>query len=118
MCDADFVILGVSKKNSKSEIKKAYLNLMLKYHPDKVGEKYEEQCKEINKAYENIMNKEYNEDAMIPSGFRKMGFNKIPTPHEYITQKIRLNPNIYKFSLMNIINDFLWGTTEIILHKI
>ena len=61
-----------------------YLKLMLKYHPDKAGNKYLEKCKQINKAYEKIIKNDYNEDAMIPSGFRNMGFDKIPTADEYV----------------------------------
>ena len=30
------------------------------------------------------MKNDYNEDAMIPSGFRNMGFDKIPTADEYV----------------------------------
>ena len=68
----------------KKKLKKNYLKLMLKYHPDKAGNKYLEKCKQINKAYEKIMKNDYNEDAMIPSGFRNMGFDKIPTADEYV----------------------------------
>ena len=79
-----YKILGVTKCSTKEEIKKNYLKLMLKYHPDKAGNKYLEKCKQINKAYEKIMKNDYNEDAMIPSGFRNMGFDKIPTADEYV----------------------------------
>ena len=79
-----YKILGVTKCSTKEEIKKKYLKLMLKYHPDKAGNKYLEKCKQINKAYEKIMKNDYNEDAMIPSGFRNMGFDKIPTADEYV----------------------------------
>ena len=79
-----YKILGVTKCSTKEEIKKIYLKLMLKYHPDKAGNKYLEKCKQINKAYEKIMKNDYNEDAMIPSGFRNMGFDKIPTADEYV----------------------------------
>ncbi len=68
-----YEILGVSKDASKEEIRRAYLELARKYHPDKTGgdKAAEEKLKEINAAYDTLKNpekrKEY--DAMQASPF-------------------------------------------------
>lgn len=53
-----YYLLGVSKETTIEDIKSAYRKLSLKFHPDKnVGDKYfEERFKEINEAYEYILN--------------------------------------------------------------
>jgi len=50
-----YEILGLERKSSTEEIKKAYRKLAMKYHPDRVGEseksQAEEKFKEISEAY-------------------------------------------------------------------
>ena len=54
-----YEILGISKSATDDEIKKAYRNLALKYHPDRVTadkkKEAEERFKEISEAYEVLM---------------------------------------------------------------
>jgi curved DNA-binding protein len=53
MAEDYYKLLGVSKTASKSEIKKAYKKLAMKYHPDKNrgNKQAEEKFKKINEAY-------------------------------------------------------------------
>jgi len=55
-----YEILGVHRDASDAEIRKAYLKLAHKYHPDKTGgdKAAEEKLKEINAAYDTLKNKE------------------------------------------------------------
>jgi DnaJ-class molecular chaperone len=71
-----YEVLGVSPDASTEEIRKAYLKLAHKYHPDKTGgdKAAEEKLKKINEAYDILKNPEkrrqYDEmRKMAQSGF-------------------------------------------------
>ena len=72
MADELYKTLGVSKKASADEIKKAYRKLARKYHPDKnPGDKEaEDKFKEISAAYDILgdpeKRKEYDEGSVFP----------------------------------------------------
>lgn len=59
--NADYHVLGIEPSASEEEIKKAYRQMAIRYHPDKVihmGEEYQKGAKEkfqkVQEAYENI----------------------------------------------------------------
>lgn len=55
-----YEILGVAKDASQDDVRKAYLKLAHKYHPDKTGgdKAAEEKLKEVNAAYDILKNPE------------------------------------------------------------
>ena len=74
MSDDFYNILGVSKTASQDEIKKAYRELALKYHPDRnSGKDAEEKFKKINEAYAVLGNEDKRKqyDAYGPERFNQ-----------------------------------------------
>ena len=71
-------ILEVSQKASPEVIKKAYLTLVKKYHPDlqddSKKEEYENKLKKINEAYE-VLSDETKKSGNFDSNVNKQGFN-------------------------------------------
>ena len=70
-----YQVLGVPQNASDDEVKQAYRKLAKKYHPDaNPGDKIAEQrMKEINAAYDQIMNKQANPGGQS-SGYGGFGF--------------------------------------------
>ncbi len=70
-------ILGVPKTATQEEIRKAYLKLAHRYHPDKTGgnKKDEERLKEINEAYDTLKREERRRqyDAQTENPFAGAG---------------------------------------------
>ena len=71
-------ILGVNKKATQDEIKKAYRNLSKKYHPDRNGGD-DSKFKEINEAYDILGDEEKRKQYDNPNpfgGFHGFGTDK------------------------------------------
>lgn len=79
-----YEVLGLSKTSSQDDVKRAYRNLALKYHPDRVTpdkkKEAEEKFKEISEAYEVLIDKEkragYDQygHAGVEGAFKQGGF--------------------------------------------
>lgn len=79
-----YEILGIAKSASADEIKKAYRNLALKYHPDRVApekkKEAEEKFKEVSEAYEVLMDPQKKEvydqygHSGVDNSFKQGGF--------------------------------------------
>ncbi|MBQ2810210.1 MAG: J domain-containing protein [Clostridia bacterium] len=60
-----YKVLGISPNATNEEVKRAYKELALKYHPDKnpnMAEYAESKMKEINEAYDEILRRRANGD--------------------------------------------------------
>lgn len=92
-----YKILEVSHGSSQEEIRKAYLKLAMKYHPDKNPDNTEEttkKFKQINEAYEKLSNEtnNLNLDDIIDNFF---GFvNKAFSPKNVKSNNILIDINV------------------------
>ncbi len=79
-----YKVLGVSENASQEEIRKAYLALVKKYHPDKytdegMKELANEKLKEINQAYEILVKKKdepYSQQGYSQQGYSHQGYSQ------------------------------------------
>jgi len=97
-----YTLLGVSKTATADEIKKAYRQLALKYHPDrnKGDKEAEEHFKEINEAYAVLSEPEKRRqyDMFGAEGFRQ----------RYSQEDI-----FQGFDIGDVLKDFGFGTSDI-----
>lgn len=76
-------ILGVSQTATQEEIKRAYKELAMKYHPDKysdhpLGDLAEEKMKEINEAYRVLSKGTYSSNSYNYNGYSGFQNSKDP----------------------------------------
>lgn len=96
-----YEILGVSRKNSKEEIKLAYRKLAKKYHPDtnKDNEEAENMFKNINEAYDTLMNEEKRKKYDRQVVKYRYGFDENEGSLSNVKYELK--------SGMNVLNDLL-----------
>ena len=75
MIQDPYRVLGVSPGASDDEIKQAYRRLAKKYHPDvnHGSPEAEQKMKEINEAYDMIVNHKYTPGQNASGGYQSYG---------------------------------------------
>ena len=101
-----YKILNVNNNANKQDIKRAYRNLAVKYHPDKGGS--EEKFKEISEAYEILSddNKRYKYDnnSILETYVAKNPydlFEEIINKSDRIYMESKVNNSIFNNSIFN-----------------
>lgn len=101
-------ILGVNKTSSPHEIKKAYKDLALIYHPDKSinilkKKENEEKFKMINKAYETLSNQEKRKQYDL--SFQNNIFNQMNIDMMNNMQNMMFNMQNMVNNMQNMMNN-------------
>lgn len=93
-----YEVLGVSENASDEEIKKAYRELVKKYHPDKyvdnpLSDLASEKIKEINLAYDTIMKERASGKTQQGGSYYDAGtYDSGDAAFSRIVQAIKANP--------------------------
>lgn len=99
-----YKILGIQKNASQSDIKKAYQQLILKYHPDKnSGKDAEEMSRKVNQAYKILRDPEERRKYDNPPKFNNP-FNFSGMAHMFMQQIVIINVTVV-LTLEELCND-------------
>lgn len=104
-----FNLLECTSTTSLKEIEKKYKKLMRKTHPDRGND--DKLCKEINEAYQYILNYKLNNlidisNTIIPITFRNIGFNHLQTPdiRKNIEPTTKINDNTISYNKQKLLS--------------
>lgn len=91
-----YSVLGVSKNATDEEIKNAYRKLAQKYHPDNYADNplsdlADEKMKEINEAYDAIINSRRNSKGYSNSGYNSYNTNNSASSFPEVRSLINQN---------------------------
>ncbi|MBQ6714301.1 MAG: DnaJ domain-containing protein [Clostridia bacterium] len=88
-----YEVLGIGRNATDEQVKDAYRNLARKYHPDNYGDNplsdlAQEKMKEINEAYDSIMNERKNGSSNRKNGgsYQSSGPSAFPEVRSLINQ--------------------------------
>ncbi|MBO5321227.1 MAG: J domain-containing protein [Clostridia bacterium] len=86
-----YSVLGVSKNATDEEIKNAYREMARKYHPDNyqdnpLSDLAADKMKEINEAYDAIMNSRRGHKSTYDGNFNQSGASSFPEVRSLIAQ--------------------------------
>lgn len=100
-----YEILGVNRKNSKEEIKLSFRKLAKKYHPDanKDNNNSEAMFKDINEAYDTLMNEEKRKKYDRQVARYGYGFIANETPLSNIKYEFKANSGVISDILTTIL---------------
>jgi len=113
-----YQVLGVSRNDSEEEIKKKYRKLSRKYHPDANinnpnRDKAEEQFKQIQQAYQQIINEKNRAD----NPFESFGFGGTRNEYTY-TRNEQQEKDPYLQAAQNYISNGYYKEAKTVLDSI